>query len=220
MSFILKALQKVEEEKAAQRAKPQDINRAILTADTPAPRAARLVPAATVVVLLLLAGGGLAYLLLPRESEPVRKPMQAAMPHEDRAASPRMPSAASSLPVQFAERSAATKPTVTLAESPDKTSHVDITAPAKTSPAVKKPAPVASPRTEQPGQAESYGPPPPGLKVNGIALQDNPAESVAVVNGLLVHRGAIVQGMKVEEILSDRVRFSGSGGKCQVLISK
>jgi len=220
MSFILKALQKVEEEKAALRAKPRDINRAILTTGTPAPRIVRILPAATVVVLLMLAGVGLAYLLLPLRPEPLRIPLRAAQLGESPINSPRLPSAASPLPVQTAKSGTAPPPAVTLAESPETSPQGGIRSPEETSPTVRKPSPITRHRTEQPEQAESYGPPPPGLKVNGIAMQDNPAESIAVVNGVLVHRGGVVQGMKIEEIQSDRVIFSGSSGRCLVVISK
>ena len=67
---------------------------------------------------------------------------------------------------------------------------------------------------------EPTAPAPAGLKVNGIALQDDPAASAAVVNGVLVKRGMMVQGLRVEEIMNDKVRFSGNGETYEVQISK
>jgi general secretion pathway protein B len=232
MSFILKALQKVEEEKAARRAGPQEISRAILAAGAPSPRTSRVLPAVAAVVLLVFAGGGLAYLLVQRGAEPARKPEPAPLTRESLAAVPRLPPADASPPVPVAEGSAALIPAATTAASPAKPPHVGRVEQGAASPAVEKKPSVSptatarksamAPLTGPDGTEKdvSYGPPPAGLKVNGIALRDDPAESIAVVNGLLVRRGMVVQGMKVEEILSDRVRFSGNGGRCEVKISK
>ena len=60
----------------------------------------------------------------------------------------------------------------------------------------------------------------PGLTVSGIALQDDPAESMAVINGALVKTGATVGGAQVDRIYLDRVRFKGSGGTFEVYLSK
>lgn len=219
MSFILKALQKLDEEKAAQRARPQDINRAILTAGRPAPRPSRVSLASAVVGLLLLAGVTSAYLLLQLAPQPVRKPAPLQPWQESRKTAPPLTSTAAASPAPAAGSTNPAGPAAQTAGPPDKTllsakkrrEDVSQAAPSQTVDKTgKEPA-----RREQ-----SYGPPPAGLKVNGIALQDNPAESVAVVNGLLVRRGMVIQGMRVEEILGDRVRFSGSGGRCEVQISR
>jgi type II secretory pathway component PulC len=61
---------------------------------------------------------------------------------------------------------------------------------------------------------------PPTLKVNGIAFQEGVAGSVAVVNGISVSSGSMVEGAKVEDIQMDRVRFSYSGEKFEVLLGK
>jgi hypothetical protein len=219
MSFILKALQKLEEEKAAQRARPQDINRAILTAAHPVPRSSRISLAMTIIGALVLAGGSSAYLLL-RGPEPGRKLMVAGLPEESRSATPRAAAMSVTPPGQTAAPEAPTGPALTTTKTPETTLPAKKKPHAEVSASAGKPATVAMPPTEHAGRKQSYGPPPAGLKVNGIALQDNPAESIAVVNGLLVRRGVVVQGMKVEEILTDRVRFSGSGGTCEVQISK
>jgi len=67
---------------------------------------------------------------------------------------------------------------------------------------------------------DATGSPPPGLKINGIALQDDPAESVAVINGALLKRGMTVEGVQIEEIFQDRVRFSGARGTFEVQLSR
>ena len=75
-----------------------------------------------------------------------------------------------------------------------------------------------APPTSSPSRDDA--PVPAGLKVNGIALQDDPGESVAVINGALVKKGMSVGGARVEEILQDRVRFSSGGGTFYVQLSK
>ncbi|MFA7060169.1 MAG: general secretion pathway protein GspB [Pedobacter sp.] len=61
---------------------------------------------------------------------------------------------------------------------------------------------------------------PPSLKVNGIAFQDESTDRVAIVNGVSVSSGSIIEGAKVEDILKDRVRFSYGGEKFDVALGK
>ena len=58
------------------------------------------------------------------------------------------------------------------------------------------------------------------LTVNGIAYQENPAESMAVVNGTLVKNGMTVGGVQVERIFVDRVRFRGERGIFEVPLAR
>jgi general secretion pathway protein B len=58
-----------------------------------------------------------------------------------------------------------------------------------------------------------------GITVSGIAWQDAPAARRAVINGDLVQEGAQVGGATVEEILPTRVRFSSAGRRFTVSIS-
>jgi len=220
MSFILKALQKLEEEKAAQRVRPQDINRAILTAGQPAPRSFRAYLATAVVVALLLAGAGSAYLLQERSIELARKPIPAETPPKSPATALPLSSTGTPPAVRAADRDVPTGPPVTKSKLPGKALHKEQMPEANLPASAGRGATLARHTMEQAGHEQPYGPLPAGLIVNGIALQDDPAESVAVVNGKLVRRGMVIQGMKIEEILSDRVRFSGTGGRCEVRISK
>jgi type II secretory pathway component PulC len=59
----------------------------------------------------------------------------------------------------------------------------------------------------------------PVVRVNGIAFQDG-SDSVAVINGVPVSRGALIEGIKVEEIQRDRVQFSYDGEKFEVNLGK
>jgi general secretion pathway protein B len=58
----------------------------------------------------------------------------------------------------------------------------------------------------------------PPLAVTGIAFNSDPESRMAVVNGLPVMPGTIIEGVKVEEILPDRVRFSGGGSVFEIFL--
>ena len=58
------------------------------------------------------------------------------------------------------------------------------------------------------------------MTVNGIALQDDPNKSMAVVNGQIVKRGMAVGGAEVDRIFLNRVRFKGNGGLFEVHLAK
>jgi general secretion pathway protein B len=68
-------------------------------------------------------------------------------------------------------------------------------------------------RPTQPGFA-------PVIKVNGIAFQDGSSDSVAVVNGIPVSNGSIIEGAMVEDIQRDRIRFSYGSEKFEVPLGK
>jgi type II secretory pathway component PulC len=59
----------------------------------------------------------------------------------------------------------------------------------------------------------------PVLKVNGIAFQDG-ADSVAVINGITVSNGSVIEGARVEEIHKDHVKFSRDGEKFYIILEK
>jgi len=48
----------------------------------------------------------------------------------------------------------------------------------------------------------------PTVTVSGIAYNTTPADRLAVINGVPVGEGKSISGVKVEEILPDKVRFS------------
>lgn len=73
-------------------------------------------------------------------------------------------------------------------------------------------------RSEEPAREES-GSKGSGITVSGIAWQDAPAARRAVINGDLVEEGAQVGGATVEEILPTKVRFSSGGRRFSVSIS-
>ncbi|HBG07723.1 MAG: hypothetical protein A2075_10455 [Geobacteraceae bacterium GWC2_58_44] len=56
------------------------------------------------------------------------------------------------------------------------------------------------------------------FRVTGIAWQKDSASSAAIVNGRSVQQGSMVNGYKIEAILEDKVIFSSSSGKLEVLL--
>ena len=220
MSFILKALKKLEEEKAAQQPSPRDINMAILSperASSPKPLPAAKLAA---IILVLVPGCGTAYILFRQDSlqpSSAQSP-QGGIPGEKIAGPPGTTQADPVPPVLEQGISASAGP----GEIPN---NREINPPgekgktALASPPRRRPQEGLQSDADRP-RREPFGPVPSGVKVSGIALQDDPAESVAVVNGMLIRRGMPVQDLKVEEIYSDRVKFSGNGQVWEIYVPK
>jgi len=60
----------------------------------------------------------------------------------------------------------------------------------------------------------------PTLRVNGIAFQNSSADSMAIVNGMPVSSGSIIEGVTVEEVRNDRVLFRRNGEKFEILLGQ
>ena len=60
----------------------------------------------------------------------------------------------------------------------------------------------------------------PTLRVNGIAFQNSGADSMAIVNGMPVSSGSIIEGITVEEVRSDRVLFQHNGEKFEIQLGQ
>lgn len=60
----------------------------------------------------------------------------------------------------------------------------------------------------------------PALTINGIASQKDDSSSIAVVNGVSVSEGSIIQGATVEKIFTDRIRFSQNGKSFEIPFGK
>jgi type II secretory pathway component PulC len=76
----------------------------------------------------------------------------------------------------------------------------------------------------EPKPVTSSAPPaitkPVSLKVEGIAFQDGGTDGVAVVNGVTVSKGSVIEGARIEEIQKDRVKFSRGGEKFEIILDK
>jgi len=88
--------------------------------------------------------------------------------------------------------------------------------PAEIAPEIdSKPVAAPSPAPTQKGVVSR-----PILTINGIAFQDGGSENLAVINGITVSSGTLIEGVMVEDIQKDRVRFSQGGEKFEIILNK
>jgi general secretion pathway protein B len=66
---------------------------------------------------------------------------------------------------------------------------------------IKKPAEAPPAPPDKPAPAQR------SLKISGIVWSEEPSNRLAVINGMPIKEGAIIEGVKVVEILSTHVRF-------------
>ena len=213
MSFILKALKKLENEKASREPGKVEINSAILAPDRRSLSSSRNYPKRLLIALLIVAVSGTSLYLMKREpSTVVQQPAKEARPDP----SPRaVPVAATPVHGEKpAPAAPAPSPAVKAQEEPSRPGR-----------ALRENPPEPSPPGERGsdslhGEEALTGSAPSPLTVNGIALQDDPGQSMAVVNGQIVKRGMTVGGARVERIFLNRVRFRGNGGLFEVHLAK
>jgi general secretion pathway protein B len=58
----------------------------------------------------------------------------------------------------------------------------------------------------------------PSLKISAIVWYEEPSKRFAMVNGVIANEGSFVEGVKVEKIYPDRVRFSHNGRPFEIAI--
>jgi hypothetical protein len=58
----------------------------------------------------------------------------------------------------------------------------------------------------------------PSLKISAIVWYEERSKRFAMVNGVIANEGSVVEGVKVEEIYPDRVRFSHNGRPFEIPI--
>ncbi len=267
MSFILKALNKLENETATRKAAPVEISSALLTPDKGYLFAPRKKGRWAVVTLLFIACAGGLYYFVHRGAAPVTEarkavtppvtvapaalpakapaapaqasapapqvpalPAQAAAPPiQAPAPPPRSPAPPAEVPAPVAKAAVpparTVAPKTSLAQMSTKTdTRAEVMSPVRAAKLERKqealrPRHRADLHTESESQVQPYAGSP-ALTVSGIAYQDNPAESMAVVNGALVKSGMTVAGVQVERIFVDRVRFRGNGGVFDVPLAR
>lgn len=221
MSFILDALKKLEQEKAARRNADIKISDEIVRENRQVMRKARRsVPVSVALVslgLVLLLGISGAFLwhrhgagdqskVVAVNSEQKYPAAEEVAPASQR---PQMavPAATPVRPVAAVEDESSPQPV-----EANRMSRRDRMEGNRTSRAdFKKRS--AQPSMEVSGSGGSR------LTVSGIAWQEAPSARRAVINGDLVQEGAQVGGATVEEILPTRVRFSSGGRQFTVSIS-
>ncbi|HTY20060.1 MAG TPA: hypothetical protein VMC44_00355 [Geobacteraceae bacterium] len=227
MSFILKALKKVEKEKSARRKGEVPISEAILSPDRPSLLSAHNYHKIWIISLLLFVVACMGmFILLKAPSHVVQQKQKGDGPVSPRPNAPppnreffgeeKSPSPATTVitdevPVQDRTATPAT------AAASVKGDNLRPVALVKSTKSPKRKISIAG---NSPTNELTLVAPPTSLIVNGIALQDDPGESIAVVNGQIVKRGMTVEGAQVKRIFLDRVRFSGNGGEFEVHLAK
>lgn len=226
MSSILKALRKLEDDKSARKPDELKIDAEILRSDnSPRFSSAGII---SVAFLLLAGGSGATYMYMKQDRlpEPARS-IQTSMSREKQTAIPpasdikteQLPAAIVVVP--------ATGQKTAQAEPPAQHQVAKTTAelPAKPS---KSATPVVVSRPVEISKASRASTPPltssansvPLLRVNGIAFQNSNADSMAIVNGIAVSKGSIVEGITVEEVQKDRVLFQRNGEKFEIRLGQ
>lgn len=221
MSFILDALKKLEQEKAARRGGNVNISDEIVRGNHRVSRASKRtgpMNATTVGVGLVLLILVVAVAVLWRDRGVVRETESPVAdtqvrPREpmvaERASAPVSPRVQEVPPVRAAAPPAPRTETLPPPPQP-RLSRTEV--PARTSP------PVAF--TERGGDSyQGSGSSGGGLTVSGIAWQDERSARRAVVNGTLLSEGNTVGGAKIVEIQQTRVRFSSNGRTFEVSLS-
>lgn len=228
MSSILKALKKLEQEKALRREGDIDLSREILHGEVR--RKARFswpwLAAITTILLLatlvalLLPGGRETTLPPPLEAAP--QPAQSAASPESMPLRPALPPPEGEADLKQipapATRTAPARITMPLPPLQKPAAREEVTPPPP-----RNAAPVTLPpaKTGPPGkQAQPAEPAEPLFTVSGIAWNKDSADRLAIVNGQPLATGSAVGGAVVEEILPDRVRFSQGGRTFEVHLGK
>ncbi|PLX80873.1 MAG: hypothetical protein C0616_06580 [Desulfuromonas sp.] len=205
MSSILKALKRLEEEKASRDGGQVDISRDILLGDSSAPAKggwAGLWIAALVLLTVAVVGGFLVWINLDRDND-------------DSAIRDARPSQQQRTEVS----EVALKPELEVKTTQVEKKSTPVQQPVRQPAAVEKsslvkdlePKTMASAETKnisadaKPVSAMSLESP---LIVSGIVYQENNADRLAVVNDLPVMQGTVIDGYTVAEIERDRVWFT------------
>jgi hypothetical protein len=231
MSSILKALKKLDDDKAARHPDELKIDAEILRVDdSPRLSSAGLLA----VALLLLAGGsGATYMYMKRDrapeqvstlksAEPSRPPqLPVTLPKDIK--TEQLPAAIVIVPAQQQKSSKVeapkqqkkAAPVVTAPAVTPNSKQANRTVVAKDTKSPPKINTATNPSPQSPPQASVKTVP--ALRVNGIAFQDgNAADSVAIINGVPVSSGASIEGVKIDEIHKNRVKFSYNGEKFEI----
>jgi general secretion pathway protein B len=233
MSSILKALKKLEDDKASRRPDDLKIDSDILKSDHSSFFSPTLVIIGSIV--LLAGGSGATYMYMKHgaatsppgykvSSVPTRQ-NSPVVPKESAIKTERLPPAVVVVPAQVnikehiepvkqRQATISPKPATTVAPPQPAKPVVVVKSALQAKEPLPKLAPVLNPPQSVPVKVT------PLIRINGIAFQNNSADNMAIVNGVPVSNGATVEGVKVVEILSDRVRFSNKGEKFEVLLGQ
>lgn len=203
MSSILKALKKLEAEKARGQGGQVDLARDILRPSEV--RRANPLRLPLLILGLILFGGLVGMALMSRVGENAPRIRPPQDPESTVQTLPNPPLAGSAHPTGLragVPREPAAAPAAT------------------TVPAVASPLPAVEPRASAPASNRAGSPgnsaSRPGLVVSGIVYQEDPDSRIAVINDLPTMSGTRIEGVLVEEIRPDSVIFNDAGERFEV----
>lgn len=224
MSSILKALKRLEQEKAVRR--PHEIRvDAEIIRNVPLHRRTPLFVVLLGALALFLGGGAAVYLVLKPSSGQRITVQEAMIPKNTPPVA--VPSATPETSATIkGEKSATAGP-----ESAPRAIHLHnqlknlVPSPVALPQNILQKQPEAGPSAPQIPQAAATPPPQQSipkteLHLDGIAFQDGGGESLAVINGRTVTRGAVIEGARIEDIQRDRVKLSRGGERFEIILDR
>lgn len=218
MSSILKALKKLEREKATWQPNELKVETEILRTD----HSTNFSPLTVLLIALLLvvSGSGVTYIYMRQEKSErssgkktvtISEQNYISVPSVSDIKGERLPEAVLIAPAQ-AKAARVNKLSLPIS----KKTAISLVAPYLASREGKKTRPEFSNTKRQSESAQIV----PKLRVNGIAYQNGDTESVAMINGTPFTSGSLVDGVKIEEIHKNDVIFNYNGEKFEIKIGQ
>jgi general secretion pathway protein B len=226
MSSILKALKKLENEKAGRAPDSLKIDSDILRTDDISQRFST-VTMVLVLLLVFLGGGTATYFFLKDPKGPPALPeLQPVMKAKSLlhvVSSP--PVKSETLPAEIvvvpaskaSDRKTSNKEQKKSAVSNNKHKESTKKSPTKTISGISE---KSKSENSQIIKALPEAAAVPNLRVNGIAFQTSSSDSMAIINGVSVSNGSTIEGVTIERILKDRVLFQKNGEKFEILLGQ
>lgn len=214
MSSILKALKKLEHDKISYHPDELKIDAEILRTET-SPRFS-VTGALLLSVVLLVGGSGATYWFM-KQTPPPAPARQTAPVRNSRPVTAEPPVANAQLPDAIEVVPATQQKNIVRNNSKTYQQRNSISTPVRD---VVTPKPVQSGAAPGAVNSPSHSEPPPttpaipkvpALRVNGIAFRGEGADTVAMINNIPLTRGSVIEGVKVEEIYQNMVKFSFNG---------
>ena len=229
MSSILKALKKLEDDKATRRPDELRIDAEILRPDIHPKFTSTGV---ILTYLLLLAGGsGATYMYMKHGKAPEpgssKSPVissrqsQANVSDASNIKTEQPPAAVVIVPAnqnktKKKETPEPHQPPMSIRTAPE----TGIKTPAKLLVAPKPVDVTKAPQAKPPRPSTTDFKSMPAIRVNGIAFQDRSADSMAIINGVPVTNGSVIDGVKIEEINKNKVIFSYNGERFEIQLGQ
>jgi len=195
MSSILKALKKLEDEKALKQGRQVDLARDILRPADPRRSSPLRLP---LLILVLILIGGLIGMVLMTWVTP-QTPL---------------------VPVAQAPQVVQPVPAQAPASVPDTGVGEPAASPLPVVPAIQPVPPVHVTPPDPPTATTAHAQVRPQLVISGIVYPEDPEGRIAIINDLPTMTGALIDGARVEEIRAGSVVFSYAGERFEVFFAE